>query len=73
MLARLLVQPRLRLEEVSPCGPRVRRAAGHLLVPEMSRGGLAVPPRELELGGRFVVELRRLFERVVQFQTFTSR
>jgi hypothetical protein len=73
MFARLLVQARLCFEEVSPCGPGVRRAPGHLLVPEVGGGRAAVRARELELGGRVVVELRRLFERVAQFQTLTSR
>ncbi len=73
MLTRLLAQSLLRLVQVALSGPGVCGAAGHLIVPEMPRGSPAVLDGKLELGRGLVVQLRRRFERYVQFQTLTSR
>jgi hypothetical protein len=73
---RLLAQALLRFQDVTVCGPPVRRSTGDLAGPEVAGRRPAVLCRELELGRRFVVELRlgaQPFEPLAQFQTFTSR
>jgi hypothetical protein len=71
--ARLLRQARLRSQDVTVSRPSVGCAARDLSVPEMTCRTAAMPRGELELGGRFLVELRLPGESLAQFQTLTSR
>ena len=73
MTARLLRQARLRFQNVTVSRPPMGGAARDLSVPEMAGCGAAMPRGELELGGRFLVELRLRGESLAQFQTLTSR
>jgi hypothetical protein len=72
-MERLLSQALLRFQHVTVRGPAVGGAARHLAVSEVPGRGPAVLRRELELGGRFLVELRLGGESLAQFQTLTSR
>lgn len=58
MPARLLIQARLRFQDVTVRGPAVGCATGNLSAPEVTGGGAAMPCRKLELGGRILVDLR---------------
>lgn len=64
MLASVLVEERLRVQEVSPGRPGVGSAPGHELVAEVLRRDPAVLERQLELGSCLVVRARRALERV---------
>jgi hypothetical protein len=71
--ARLLSQARLRFQNVTVSRPPVSGAPRHLSGSEVTGCGAAMPRGELELGGRFLVELRLRGESLAQFQTLTSR
>jgi hypothetical protein len=71
--ARLFMQARLRFQDVTVRGPAVGCATGNLSAPEVTGRGAAMPCRELELGGRILVELGLRRQSLVQFQTLTSR
>jgi hypothetical protein len=62
VVARLAVEPFLRLEHVTSGSPCMRGAAGHLAVPEVPGCDLTVTGGPVELGGGFVVQLRRRLE-----------
>jgi hypothetical protein len=65
VLARLLVEKRLGLEEVSARSPCMGRSARDELVAKVLRGDLAVPERSLEFGRDLVVQPCRLVEGLV--------
>ena len=76
MTERLLAQAFLRFQHVTVRGPAVRGAARDIAGPEVAGRRPAVLCSAVELGGRFLVELRlggESFESVAQFQTLTSR
>jgi lipoyl synthase len=62
MLARLLLEPVLRLAEVAERGPRVRGPTGNVAVPEVLRCSAAMACRAVELLRRLLVEPCRLLE-----------
>jgi lipoyl synthase len=62
MLARLLLEPVLRLAEVAERGPRVRGPTGNVTVPEVLRCSAAMACRAVELLRRLLVEPCRLLE-----------
>src|SRR5215211_1877681 len=59
VLARLFLEPALRLEHVPLSGPRVGGTARHLAVAEVSSRRARMPRREVELLGSLVVQSRR--------------
>ena len=58
MTARLVMQARLRFQDVTVRGPAVGCTTGNLSAAEVTGRGAAMPCREVELGGRILVELR---------------
>ena len=58
VLARLLVEQLLRLEQMAACGPRVRRPARDHAAAEVLGGHAAVLERLPELDSGFLVEAR---------------
>ena len=76
MLSSLRLEALLGLEDMPVRGPRVRRAARHLVAAKMRGGSPAVLHGEVELLGRGFVEPGGELESVTavrQFQTLTSR
>jgi hypothetical protein len=73
VFARILGEALVGLEHVPVRSPRVCGTARHVTVREMPRCGSTVLRCKVELRGGPFVDSRRHFQRLVQFQTLTSR
>jgi hypothetical protein len=70
---RLAFETFVGLEHVPTGSPGMSCTSRDLAAPEVAGGRTAMVRGQLELRRGFVVEARRRFERLAQFQTLTSR